>query len=209
MIRRLFTIASGVSLVLCAVAIVLGWSSYQHPHTFAFRSHKGAPWYAALEDGEFSIYNDTARMIRAINAAEADLVERDRAVADLAAKWQRRPDRFEKSKDSLVKDLADAELAVGRDEEQAVRLQMQLKAWARRGIVPPAPARHSIRCSILAAAALLLPLLWIISLGLARRRRALRARRSLCRTCGYDVRASPDRCPECGTLVATGKSNSA
>jgi hypothetical protein len=49
---------------------------------------------------------------------------------------------------------------------------------------------------------------WLLGLGLAtvaffRPRRWLASRRSIgsCRRCGYDLRATPGRCPECGTVA--------
>ena len=46
---------------------------------------------------------------------------------------------------------------------------------------------------------LVLPVLWMLTSFLAMRRR--RRRPGYCQTCGYDLRATPGRCPECGTAV--------
>jgi hypothetical protein len=56
-----------------------------------------------------------------------------------------------------------------------------------------------VRFWVLVALTAPLPIIWFI-----RRRRESRWRRlGLCSKCGYDLRATPDRCPECGTETST------
>ncbi len=47
----------------------------------------------------------------------------------------------------------------------------------------------------------ILPLFWLSQVR-GRRHQENRRRRGLCLVCGYDLRGSPQRCPECGTPVA-------
>jgi ribosomal protein S27AE len=45
------------------------------------------------------------------------------------------------------------------------------------------------------------PVGWLFARWMARRRRVVRVRAGLCARCGYDLRASEERCPECGEDV--------
>jgi hypothetical protein len=54
----------------------------------------------------------------------------------------------------------------------------------------------------LALAAALLPLTWLAHRLWMRRRAARRRGAGLCPACGYDLRATTDRCPECGLILA-------
>ncbi len=55
--------------------------------------------------------------------------------------------------------------------------------------------------------ALLPPLFYLPYWLLRRLAEYRRSRRGLCARCGYDLRASPDRCPECGAITSASTAN--
>src|SRR3954469_23239243 len=86
----------------------------------------------------------------------------------------------------------------------AAKLQVDFLGFGfarERGVVRSSPYVETwiiVPLWSLALLAAVLPVAWLVT---ALRRRRLRSREGRCLVCGYDLRASPDRCPECGTKV--------
>jgi hypothetical protein len=70
--------------------------------------------------------------------------------------------------------------------------------WHRRLDVPVRTASHHV----LAPAAAAMPSAWLMTCVLRIRRARARQIAHRCGACGYDLRATPGRCPECGTVAA-------
>jgi hypothetical protein len=67
---------------------------------------------------------------------------------------------------------------------------------------PQRGAYRTVKYSSIALTLAVLPLVWLATRLIQRWRHAGRAAAGLCRRCGYDLRATPGRCPECGEAVA-------
>ena len=167
--RRLFTLASALSLLLCAVVCVLWVRSYWRQDYVGYdlrgeqngidrivwSSNWGWMWVVRCRDDTLlsslpthDFYWDSAKALRSLVESQGFAVDWEWQVTGTTGPWE-----------------------VG----------VYLPHW------------------FVALLAAVPPVAWQIS---ARRRRHMLAP-GLCPACGYDLRATPDRCPECGTAVDT------
>lgn len=186
MIRRLFTAASVVSLMLCIGTAVLWVRSYraaddwqvQKYWSYDLSSCRGVISVEVASQFEFEeTFTRGGRRVRDERpAAFAQGCETTHSVSDPAT-WPA-ASSFGIAIDSPGPSTGVGDL--GHFEGTEFRESYIL-----------------FPCWLTMIALALLPMSWI---GTRARRRS-RARRGCCLCCGYDLRASTERCPECGTAV--------
>ena len=181
--RKLFTLAAGASAVLCVAVCVLWVRSYNAGDVLALaNAADGDRRTVASERGRVRFIRSAQRLMTIVHA---DGSESPNQVVTPPTAWYVAP----------------------TTESQwlfpgVVRRETQTNpssGWQRAG---PQWAGREIELSYVLPATLLAltPVTWVWRR--AGHRRCLRRRAGLCPACSYDLRATPDRCPECGAVPA-------
>jgi hypothetical protein len=210
LVRHLFTFFSVVSLLLCVVVCVLWALSYRRwdeLHINVLRPHEGG-WlaYSTALSYSWGSLTFTTNWEEGRNAAPApNLPLITRYGGSRVAPWQNlnfgAAPYYEDAFGFAAIDIPENWHIYRRGPFP--RGPGRMPAAASSGMLPEVRSRtHYLFVpmwfAVLITAAA--PLATSCALWRARRRR--RRQRDVCINCGYDLRASPERCPECGQATA-------
>ena|SRR5688572_9314553 len=177
MFRRALVLLAVISLLLCAFSVTLGVRSvWKHDRLQARVA--GRPYVLNSTSGRVSVWGGSE------------------APADFPSGWFTfEPDPYSLERGSDAPGPVSAKWHAARFG--------YVKGWYPGGVNSSTKARYQMLVFPAWAAAIVTALLpaWVFPRLWRDLRRSWRTRRGRCYTCGYDVRNSPDRCPECGTPV--------
>jgi hypothetical protein len=175
--RRLFNLAAGISLMLCVATMVVWVRSYWWRTDYRIERYSGP-----VGNGTRSIYdlncNRGVFQFGGMTIWKSPVQE---------SGW-----RFQRETIAADPSYTSGEGRLGFSLSSKTWFYDPKRNARRRTDVLEAPLWS------VALASLLIPALWLHA-ARRRRRREWRLLHHRCVRCGYDLRATPDRCPECGT----------
>jgi hypothetical protein len=188
---------TALSLVVCAATVTLWVRSYRSKTAIEFR-RANALWEVSSDRGRLSLDNaPQCAMERERHTRERNRLFEECVRLDYRA-WALR-DRLRGARGDDVAAL-EAELTEVKALGEANRKARAANLAAPATVTPPV-FRSVSHATIAAATAL--PPIFCTGLFAVRRLWRHRARNGgICRNCGYDLRATPARCPECGVAPA-------
>jgi hypothetical protein len=184
------------SLLLCVATVVVWVRSYQKSTSVEF-SRQGARWELASERGMLKVDNGPQCRL------ESERYTRERA------RLMRECVQLYGQSQALRRDLervsesqrADVEAELARVLALSQSNLEQRKAILAKPATTSLPVAHALRHVVIAAVTAVAPALWLATFVLAGAVGRRRKIAGLCARCGYDLRATPDRCPECGVAA--------
>lgn len=204
-IQRLFRLASVLSLVLCVALVVLWRRSYKADESIEF-IHGGHLCDVRISAGTMTLSNAPQVQMEdaLIDQRKAGLwraTERVDVLLDRLDTLRSQPSQLpgEDSSESLKRAEEAANLTT--EEIYAELALYKTDQMSRLPMARTPPFARSVRCRAVLAISAIPWLALTLSPTWVRLRAARRGRRGQCLACGYDLRASVDRCPECGNIV--------
>jgi hypothetical protein len=204
MFRPLFAFASALSLLLCVSTVVIWAVGYHCEQQVGLPKAIGSGFEVLCCRGRITIDN------RPQLAAERTLYVREmlqhlQRLRQKTNDAEKEYDRLRMGPTSQAVDrtqMLEACVRVSEAYQDFERLRFEWVQDRQTGDYPPNPSaliERSMPCRVPAAAFAFLPMLWIAHWF----RPLNRKRLQLCTSCGYDLRASKNRCPECGTAFTS------
>jgi hypothetical protein len=182
--RRLFNLVAALSLLLTAAVCVLWARSYRLSDQLTWQRHDGTRW-AHTAQGHLVLGHWLSDQSGQAASLYGLTYARDAARPAISELFWMLAGCFNRG-------------------ETNVTWQRCGFAWyeKRRADVSSVTATAVAPFWSIALATAALPLSWTTTRLRARARAHRRNKLGLCPTCGYDLRATPDRCPECGGVVS-------